>query len=74
MFYTIYVLKWEIIILRNIDPSSNKRRPRNELTKKVLHMTDINHGYFGANSAEVKSIRDYLAERFWEERQSYEQQ
>ena len=37
-------------------------------------MTDINHGYFGANSADAKSIRDYLAERFWEKRQSYEQQ
>ena len=70
-------MKWEIIIPRNIDltidPSSNKRRPRNEL-REALQMTDINHGYFGANSAEAKSIRDYLAERFWEERQSYEQQ
>ena len=47
-------MKWEIIIPRNIDPSSNKRRPRKELTKKVLHMTDINHGYFGANSADPK--------------------
>ena len=56
-----------------IDPSSNKRRPRNEL-REVLQMTDINQLYFGTNSAEAKLIRDYLAERFWEERQSYEEQ
>ena len=55
-----------------IDPSSNKRWPRNEL-REVLKMTDINQRYFGRNSAEAKSIRDDLAERFWEERQSYEE-
>ena len=37
-------------------------------------MTDTNQRYFGTNSAEEKSIRDYLAERFWEERQNYEEQ
>ena len=37
-------------------------------------MTDINQRYFGTNSAEAKSIRDCLAERFWEERQGYEEQ
>ena len=65
------------IIPRNIDltidPSSNKRRPRNEL-REVLQMTDINQRYLGTNSAEAKSIRDFLAEIFWEERQSYEEQ
>ena len=65
------------IIPRNIDltidPSSNKRRPRNELTE-VIQMTDINQRYFGTNSAKAKSIRDFLAERFWEERKSYEEQ
>ena len=59
------------IIARNIDltidPSSNRRRPRKEL-REVLQMTDINQRYFGTNSAETKSIRYYLAERFWEER------
>ena len=40
----------------------------------VLQMTDINQRYFDTNSAEVKSICDYLAERFWEKRQSYEEQ
>ena len=68
-------IEMEDIIPRNInltiDLSSNKRRPRNEL-REVLHMTDINQRYFGTNSA--KSIRDYLADRFWEERQSYEEQ
>ena len=65
------------IIPRNIDltidPSSNKRRPRNEL-REVLQMTDINQRHLGTNSAEAKSIRDFLAEIFWEERQSYEEQ
>ena len=37
-------------------------------------MTDINQRYFDTNSAEVKSICDYLAERFWVKRQSYEEQ
>ena len=37
-------------------------------------MTDINQRYFGTTSAEAKSIRGYLAKRFWEERQSYEEQ
>ena len=64
------------IIPRNIDltidPSTNKRRPRNEL-REVLQMTNINQRCFGTNSAEAKSIRDDLAERFWEERQSYEE-
>ena len=66
------------VIPRNIDltiyPSSNKRRPTNELIREVLQMTDINQRYFGTTSAEAKSIRGYLAERFWEERQSYEEQ
>ena len=55
-----------------IDPSSNKRRPRNKL-REVLQITDTNQRYFGTNSAEAKSIRDYLADRFWEERQSHEE-
>ena len=37
-------------------------------------MNDTNQGYFGTNSAEEKSIRDHLAERFWKERQNYEEQ
>ena len=64
------------IIPRNIDltidPTTNKRRPRNEL-REVLQMTDINQRCSGLNSAEAKSIRDYLAERFWEERRSHEE-
>ena len=60
------------VIPRNIDltiyPSSNKR------IREVLQMTDINQRYFGTTSAEAKSIRGYLAKRFWEERQSYEEQ
>ena len=35
-------------------------------------MTDTNQRCFGTKSTEEKSIRDYLAERFWEERQNYE--
>ena len=65
------------IIPRNndltIDPSSNTRRPRNEL-RENLQITNINQRYFSTNSAEAKSIRDCLAERFWEERQGYEAQ
>ena len=65
------------VIPRNIDltidRSSNKRKRRNEL-REVLQMTDINQRYFGTTSAEAKSIRGYLAKRFWEERQSYEEQ
>ena len=60
------------IIPRNIDltidPSNNKRRLRNEL-REILQMAD--QIYFGTNSAEAKSIRDCLAERFWEERQGH---
>ena len=70
-------IEMEDIIPRNIDltidPSSNKRRPRNEL-REVLQMTNINQRYFGTNYAEAKSIRDCLAERFWEEKQGYEEQ
>ena len=80
-------MKWEIIFPWNIDltidpssnidltidPSSNKCRTRNEL-REVLKMTDINQRYFVTNFAEAKSIRDYLAERFREERQSYKEQ
>ena len=71
MFYTIYALKWEILFHKDL--SSNKRRPQNKL-REVLQMTDINQRYFGTNSAETKSIHDYLAERSSEERQSYEEQ
>ena len=60
------------IIPRNIDltidSSNNKRRPRNEL-REIIQMAD--QIYFGTNSAEAKSIRDCLAERFWEERQGH---
>ena len=46
------------IIPRNIDltidPSSNKRRPRDEL-REVLQMTDINQRYFGKIDGKIDS-------------------
>ena len=54
-----------------LDPVTNKRRPRHDL-REVLQMTDIAVQYFGNKTKESKSVRDCIANKFFEEKQNYE--
>ena len=51
--------------------ATNKRRPQNEI-RDVLLMNNKNQKYLGNYPENAKRIRDFIANKFWEEKRRYE--
>ena len=54
-----------------VDHATNKRRPQNEIWD-VLLINNINQEYLGNCPQNAKSIHDFIANKFWEEKQRNE--
>ena len=58
---------WDITVYH----ATNKRRPQNEI-RDVLLMNNINQKYLGNCPENAKRIRDFIANKFCEEKRRYE--
>ena len=56
---------------KTVEHATSKRRPQNEI-RDVLLVNNKNQKYFGNCPENAKRIRDFIANKFWEEKRRYE--